>query len=380
MRIAFINFSTVPFGPNDLLFYQAALILAAEGHQLLVSVPDWKEAHAAEYNVLAQVGVQIHLRPTNVRHPSFFVRNALKAWDKVTVPTAKWQFIDAFSPDLIVICDAATYHFASASGFLDFLKSRSTPYLTISQYNDENTSLHPTLYPRIRACFDMALHCVFVSRRNLDVARRQLCLALPQGITLHNPPKLENWSICPYPEGPKIRMAMVARLECGVKGQALVLQALASETWLSRDWELQLYGKGPDETYLRDLITFLNLEGRVHLCGHVNGIHLVWEKNQLLIMASSGEGKPLALTEAMLCGRASVVTDVAGNAEIVEDSLTGFVAESATLTSISRALELAFEKRHQWREMGLRAHESMKSMLVPSPGRQLADLIASSPA
>jgi glycosyltransferase involved in cell wall biosynthesis len=380
MRIAFINFSTVPFGPNDLLFYLAAQILASEGHHLLVSVPDWKESHAAEYQALAAAGVQIHLRPRNIRHPSFFVRTAEKVWDKLTKPTAKWQFIDAFAPDVIVICDPATYHFTSASGFLDFLGSRHTPYLTISQYNDENTSLHPYLYPRIRACFDRARHCIFVSRRNLDVARRQLCLELPQGIALHNPPKLENWSVCPYPEGTKTRMAMVARLECGVKGQALVLQALASDAWRSRDWELQLYGKGPDDNYLRDLITFLNLEGRVHLCGHVNGIHIVWEKNQLLIMASSGEGKPLALTEAMLCGRASVVTDVAGNAEIVEDGVTGFVAESATLSSISRTLELAFQQRHQWREMGLRAHESMKTMLVPPPGRQLANLIASSPA
>jgi glycosyltransferase involved in cell wall biosynthesis len=46
-------------------------------------------------------------------------------------------------------------------------------------------------------------------------------------------------------------------------------------------------------------------------------------------MASSGEGKPLALTEAMLCGRPAVVTDVGGNAELVSDRVTGFVTQSA---------------------------------------------------
>ena len=48
---------------------------------------------------------------------------------------------------------------------------------------------------------------------------------------------------------------------------------------------------------------------------------------------------PLALVEAMLCGRTAVVTDVGGNAEWIEDGETGFVAEAATAKSFGAALK-----------------------------------------
>lgn len=35
--------------------------------------------------------------------------------------------------------------------------------------------------------------------------------------------------------------------------------------------------------------------------------------------------------EAMLCGRPCIVTDVAGNTEVVEDGVTGFVACDAKI-------------------------------------------------
>jgi glycosyltransferase involved in cell wall biosynthesis len=217
---------------------------------------------------------------------------------------------------------------------------------------------------------------VFVSQRNLDVAKRQLCLPLDNGVVVHNPPRMTEWSLIPFPEGPMLKMAMVARLECGVKGQALVLQVLAEPVWADRDWQLEIYGKGPDEAYLKELIVFLGLEGRVRLCGHVADIREAWAKNMLLVMASSGEGKPLALTESLLCGRPAVVTDVAGNAELVQHLVHGFVAESATLQSLSRALGEAWAHRHELPAMGLRAHADMMQKLSPPPESILAAMIA----
>jgi glycosyltransferase involved in cell wall biosynthesis len=173
---------------------------------------------------------------------------------------------------------------------------------------------------------------------------------------------------------------MVARLEITVKGQALVLQALAQPEWASRDWELDLFGAGPDEDYVRDFTRFLGLESRVRLRGYVEDVRSIWCDHHLLIMGSSAEGKPLALTEAMLCGRPAVVTDVGGNAELIQEDKTGFVAESATLPSLARALDRAWYRRERWEEMGRRAHAMMIERLTPPPGEHLAGLItASSP-
>jgi glycosyltransferase involved in cell wall biosynthesis len=168
---------------------------------------------------------------------------------------------------------------------------------------------------------------------------------------------------------------MLARLECAVKGQALVLQVLSEPVWRERDWSLSIFGKGPDETYLRDLIEYVGLRDKVQMRGFADDVRAVWEDQQILIMASSGEGKPLALTEAMLCGRPAVVTDVGGNAELVSDGVTGFVAQSATLADVRDSLERSWVERNSWAEMGARAHDWVVRALDPPPGDVVAEAI-----
>jgi glycosyltransferase involved in cell wall biosynthesis len=165
---------------------------------------------------------------------------------------------------------------------------------------------------------------------------------------------------------------MLARLDCEVKGQALVLQALSEPRWQERDWTLSIFGTGPDEAYLQDLINYFKLEDKVQMCGFAQDVRSVWGSQQILILASSGEGKPLALAEAMVCGRPAVVTDVGGNAELVSDGVTGFIAQSATLASVRDALERSWAERTSWAEMGLRAHDWVVRALDPPPGKLVA--------
>jgi glycosyltransferase involved in cell wall biosynthesis len=75
------------------------------------------------------------------------------------------------------------------------------------------------------------------------------------------------------------------------------------------------------------------------MCGFAKDVRSVWNEQRILIMESSAEGKSLALTEAMLCGRPAMVTDVGDHATLVPDGVTGFVAESATLAGVRHALD-----------------------------------------
>ena len=263
----------------------------------------------------------------------------------------------------------------SVPGLIEFLKESDVPFFTISQYNDENGYLSEQAYRKARSVFAKARRCFFVSSRNLDVARRQLCHDLSQALVVHNPPNLHDWSYIPFPSSERSHYCMLARLECAVKGQALVLQVLSEPVWRERDWSLSIFGKGPDETYLRDLIEYVGLRDKVQMCGFADDVRSVWNGQQILIMASSGEGKPLALTEAMLCGRPAVVTDVGGNAELVSDGVTGFVAQSATLAGVRDALERSWVERNSWEEMGVRAHDWVARALDPPPGNVVASAI-----
>jgi glycosyltransferase involved in cell wall biosynthesis len=376
MNILFIIISRGPFAPNDLLAYMAAEELLRLGHRILVSPWDWGDRNAPEYERIQKKGALLAMRDLHVRPDNFFLRQLQKARHRLRDPVTEWRFADEFRPDAIVVSDDATYHFLQIPGLVELLLDRrDVPFFTISQYNDENGYLSEPAYRKARSVFAKARRCFFVSDRNLDVARRQLCDDLPRALVIHNPPNLSDWNYVSYPKSERSRYCMVARLDCAVKGQALVLQALSEPVWRERDWSLGIFGKGPDETYLRDLIEYVGLGDKVRMCGFVDNVHSVWNEQQILIMASSGEGKPLALTEAMLCGRPAVVTDVGGNAELVRDGVTGFVAPSATLASVRDALERSWVERKSWKDMGIRAHDWVARALDPPPGNVVAGAI-----
>jgi glycosyltransferase involved in cell wall biosynthesis len=114
------------------------------------------------------------------------------------------------------------------------------------------------------------------------------------------------------------------------------------------------------------MIAMLGLPN-VHLCGHVPDVAGIWSRNHLLVLPSRYEGLPLALIEAMWCGRPAVVTDVGGNAELLADNRTGFIARAATTESFEEALERAWQRCEEWREMGLAARAEVEAQIPADP-------------
>jgi len=105
----------------------------------------------------------------------------------------------------------------------------------------------------------------------------------------------------------------------------------------------------------------------VRFRGHVNDIRAIWEQNHLLVLPSRYEGLPLALVEAMWCGRPAVVTDVGGNAEVCVDDETGFVAPAATVSSFSHTLQWAWERRKEWLHLGRAARARVENQMPKDP-------------
>ena len=93
-------------------------------------------------------------------------------------------------------------------------------------------------------------------------------------------------------------------------------------------------------------------------------------------MPSIAEGTPLALIEAMICGRPSVVTNVGGNSAIVKDGITGFIAQAPTTALLDQALERAWMEKNNWSVMGNRAHEDiMNNLDLDSYKKVYSDII-----
>lgn len=103
-----------------------------------------------------------------------------------------------------------------------------------------------------------------------------------------------------------------------LKGHHLVIEALANIS----DVDLIIIGSGPDETYLKNLVTDLKLENRVKFIEPVTHSKLVdyYSACDCLVLASSSEGWANVLLESMACGTPTVATAVGGTPEIVTES------------------------------------------------------------
>jgi glycosyltransferase involved in cell wall biosynthesis len=219
----------------------------------------------------------------------------------------------------------------------------------------------------MRRGFGKARVCYFVSRGNLELTIRQLASPLPHARIVRNPFNVSYDAAPGWPEEDGVlRLACVGRLDAVCKGQDLIFEVLRQERWRRRPVRVTLLGKGPQEGAYRDLVRMYGLDC-VKFAGFTGDLEGVWARHHALLLPSRLEGLPLAIVEAMLCGRPCVVTDVAGNAEIVEDGVSGFVAAAPTVGLLDEAMERAWEAREKLREMGRAAGERVRSVVPRDP-------------
>jgi glycosyltransferase involved in cell wall biosynthesis len=218
--------------------------------------------------------------------------------------------------------------------------------------------------------------CVlFVAERTRMETEHLLATALARVRIVRNPVNLTLTSEVAMPAGPTVRIASVGRLAIQSKGQDILLAALGSPELRSRDWQLSFYGTGPHVERLQLLAQHYQIAGKVAFKGYANDIRAVWADNHLLAMPSRNESAPLALVEAMLCGRPSVVNDVGGITEWVSEPETAFVSPGLRVGSFRAALERAWLARAEWPAMGLRARERALQLLDPDPGGTLLSIL-----
>jgi glycogen synthase len=101
----------------------------------------------------------------------------------------------------------------------------------------------------------------------------------------------------------------------------------------------------------------------------------IWDTRHGLLLPSRAEGLPLVVVEAMMSGRVPIVTDVAGNGELIDDNETGFLAAAPTEDSLDEAMERAWQRRSGWRAIGEAAARDVRRKVPPDPPSVFADLL-----
>jgi colanic acid/amylovoran biosynthesis glycosyltransferase len=151
----------------------------------------------------------------------------------------------------------------------------------------------------------------------------------------------------PYEEQ-RVRAICVASLQEHKGHRVLLAAAAAGGTGLARI-ELHFVGDGELREALKAQAVRLGLGSRVHFHGGLTEEQVAAQLDRASVFVlpclrtSNGrmDGIPVAIIEALACGLVVVSTRLSGIPELVEDGVTGFLAEPGDLRSLACALERA---------------------------------------
>lgn len=125
-----------------------------------------------------------------------------------------------------------------------------------------------------------------------------------------------------------------------LKGHHLVIRALAEHPALAR-FSLVIAGTGGMKNHLENLIQELEIEERVHLIGEVSNDELpaLYSEADAFVLASSNEGCPNVVLEALACGTPVVATDVGGVPDLLPKELHDFMIKTRDVHAIANSVD-----------------------------------------
>lgn len=352
-----------PWGGSEELWHGTAKRMRLEGHQVGVSVFQWPD-NPSQVMELADLGCEVDFRPLKQGFLSRLIENRIRRSGRRGIPDATWKWLTAMAPDLVVISQGFPLE---AISWMDACNKAGIRYASVIQAASEIWWPEDDLLDVMRVAYQKAAGLYFVSKSNRDLLERQLGTRLTNAAVVSNPWKVDVSACVRWPDDTGTwELACVGRMDPRAKGQDVLLEVLAMEKWRARPLRVNFYGSGPCTGSIRKLAELLGVTS-VAYPGQVSSVEGIWEKNHALVLPSRFEGLPLVIVEAMLCGRMVITSDVAGNAEYLTESVTGFIAEAPTPGLLDAAMEKAWAARSDWRGMGAKARADVLGFLPADP-------------
>lgn len=156
-----------------------------------------------------------------------------------------------------------------------------------------------------------------------------------------------------------------------LKNHDRVVRAFSKIVSLSSDWNLEIVGDGPSRCEILEHVERQRVTDNVHLVGHVDDTGDYFHGAAIFVMASSFEGTPNALLEAMSHGLVCIVPDnLHGALEYLEDGVSGLVYPSGDEEALASCLYKAISDPLLRKFLGMTARERMRSLDVDSVVRE----------
>ncbi len=188
-------------------------------------------------------------------------------------------------------------------------------------------------------------HCVTVDR-----------IESSRVLTIYNGLDLADWKMVSTPAKPPgdVLIATVGNIR-RVKGHDVFVRAAALIAAQLPHVSFSIAGDVLEPDYfaeLQKLICELNLSDRFHFAGRVTDLQKHLSAADIFVLPSRSEGFSNAIVEAMAASLPVVATDVGGNAEAVQDGVSGLIVPSEDVAALSAAITRLLSDPVKAREMG----------------------------
>ena len=158
----------------------------------------------------------------------------------------------------------------------------------------------------------------------------------------------------------KLVLGTVARLS-EPKDHANLLRAFSLVLEKEPNVRLMLVGDGELRSTIEKMICELHLEENVDMLGRRSDIPELLAAMDIFVLPSKREGFPIAILEAMACGKPVVATDVGGVGEIISSGVDGVIVPPEDSTSLAGALLQLIEEEEYRKDLGEKALRKVMS-------------------
>ena len=166
---------------------------------------------------------------------------------------------------------------------------------------------------------------------------RESVTIIPNGVDLSRFSMLKDKA--PSSNGHAVqRVGVVANLR-PIKNIELFVRAAGRLAAAHPNTCFEIAGEGESRGALEVLIDSLGLGSRVKLLGSVANVPAFLRSLDIAVLCSLSEGSPNAIMEYMAASLPTVATDVGGNAELVENEVTGLVVPSNDEQRLAGAID-----------------------------------------
>jgi glycosyltransferase involved in cell wall biosynthesis len=181
----------------------------------------------------------------------------------------------------------------------------------------------------------------------------------------------------PVPDVPRfVNVGRVAEQ----KGQMLLIEAVGRLRDEGIDCEVTIVGDGPMRGEAERLIARLGLEDRARITGYRSNREVLEtiRESRAIVLPSFAEGLPGVFFEAFALGRPAITTYIAGNPELIEPGVCGWLVPAGSIEALVDAMREALatpvdELSRMGREGGRRVAERHDTRIEAA---RLRDLIA----